>query len=120
MALSAVCAGIRRDGGRCTASATPGREWCFNHDPAHAGERKRNASRAGRSRGSSEITELKKQLSDLAEDVLEGRTDRGDAAVVSQILNTYIRAVSVELKVKETQQLAAKLDELEARLEEQR
>jgi hypothetical protein len=46
--------GIKRDGGRCTASVQPGSQWCWNHDPAHEAVRKRNASRAGKSRPSPE------------------------------------------------------------------
>lgn len=47
----ARCQGIKRDGGRCTLSVPPGVQWCFNHDPALAPERRRNASRAGKSAG---------------------------------------------------------------------
>lgn len=36
-----------------------------------------------------EIRDLKKQLQELAQDVLEGRVDRGNAVVVNQILTTH-------------------------------
>jgi len=45
--------------------------------------------------------------------VLEGKTEKGVAAVVSQVLNVYLRAVSVELKVKEVTELESRLEELE-------
>jgi hypothetical protein len=45
--------------------------------------------------------------------------DRGDAAVVGQLYNTLIRAVSVELKVREVTELEERLEELEASLERQ-
>jgi hypothetical protein len=45
--------------------------------------------------------------------------DRGDAAVVGQILNTYIRAVGVELKVREQTEIIERMDELESMLERQ-
>jgi hypothetical protein len=49
----------------------------------------------------------------LADGVLEGTVDKGKAAVVSQILNTYIRAVSVDLKATEQLEIVARLEALE-------
>ncbi len=60
---------------------------------------------------------IKGRLSDLAEDVLAGEVDKGVAAVASQVLNVYLRAVSVELKVKEVTELEGRLEELERLLE---
>jgi hypothetical protein len=45
------CQGIKRDGSRCTQSVPAGVQWCFNHDPNRAEERRRNASRAGAPKG---------------------------------------------------------------------
>ncbi len=67
------------------------------------------ASRAGKAKPNREISEVKRRLSTLADDVLEGRQDKGVAAVASQVLNVYLQAVSVELKAREL--------ELEARIE---
>jgi hypothetical protein len=58
--------------------------------------------------------EHKGRLSDLADDVLEGRTDKGVAAVASQVLNVYLRAVLVELKVREVEDLEERISALEA------
>lgn len=51
--------------------------------------------------------------------MLAGETDRGDAAVAGQILGTYLRAVGVELKVKEQQDLIERLEQLEEALQRQ-
>jgi hypothetical protein len=67
------------------------------------------ASRAGKAKPNREISEVKRRLSTLADDVLAGEVDKGVAAVASQVLNVYLRAVSVELKAREL--------ELEARIE---
>ncbi len=115
----AQCAGITRDGERCKVGVGPGEQWCYNHDPARQDERRRNASRAGKSKSSRELQGIKARLSDLADDVLGGRVDRGDAAVVSQVLNVYLRAVSVELKVREQQDILERMEELESILERQ-
>jgi len=91
-----------------------GKDHCYSHDPARADERKRNASRGGRSKSAGgELPDLKKQLRDLAADVLEAKVDKGAAAVVNQILNTIIRAVEQERKNLETGELAERLESLE-------
>jgi hypothetical protein len=46
-----LCAAIKPDGVRCKARAMQGSQWCFNHHPAHSDERRRNASKGGRSGG---------------------------------------------------------------------
>ncbi len=109
----AQCAGIKRDGGRCRVGVGEGEQWCYNHDPARQDERKRNASRAGKSKTSGEIRNLKKQLEDLVDDVRGGRIERGDAVVVKQILNTRARLIELERKVKETEELEERLEALE-------
>ena len=70
------CAGLKRDGGQCTTIVKPPQTHCYQHDPARAGERKRDASKAARSpakgRSNSEIREVKAQLEDLYTALLEG------------------------------------------------
>ncbi len=112
----AVCAGIKRDGTRCTVGVSPGAQWCYNHDPARQAERRRNAARGGKARASGELAGIKQRLSDLADDVLEEKVDKGVAAVASQVLNVYLRAVSVELKAREQLELVERLEVLEETL----
>ena len=118
--MAVRCAGIKRDGGRCTTIVKPPQTYCYQHDPARAGERKRNASRAAKSKPSRELAGIKQRLSDLADDVLAGEVDRAVAAVASQVLNVYLRAVSVELKIREQQEITEGLEELETLLEQQK
>src|ERR687889_2830882 len=114
----ALCSGIRADGGRCGAQAMRNSAYCIGHDPGQAEARRRRASkggkRGGRGRPQAELSDIKRRLSELADDVLEGRQDKGVAAVASQVLNVYLRAVSVELKVREQQELIERLEALEA------
>ena len=110
------CAGIKRDGGRCAAIVDG--SFCYQHDPARAEERRRNASRAGKSRPSRELVGIKQRLSDLADDVLEGSVDKGVAAAASQVLNVYLRAISVELKAREQMELTERLEALEEGLQD--
>jgi hypothetical protein len=86
---------------------------CYAHDPERADERRRNASRGGRAKGNGELADLKEQLKDLAGDVLAAKVDRGSAAVVNQILNTVIRAIEQERKMRELEEMAQRLEALE-------
>jgi hypothetical protein len=78
------------------------------------------ASRAGKSKPSRELFDIKRRLSDLADDVLEGRQDKAVAAVASQVLNVLLRAISVETKQKEQLELVGRLEALEEGLEQTR
>jgi hypothetical protein len=117
----AKCSAIKADNGRCKVEAMPGAEWCWNHHPDYAEARRRRASRGGkrggRGRPQAELANIKDRLQELAEDVLEEKVDKGVAAVASQVLNVYLRAVSVELKVKEVGELEDRLGALEEALE---
>ena len=116
------CAGIRADGGRCKAEAMPEAEWCWNHHPDYEQARRRRASkggkRGGRGRPQAELSDIKRRLSDLADDVLEGRQDKAVAAVGAQVLNVLLRAISVETKLKEQLELIGRLENLEEGLEQ--
>src|SRR5918992_458588 len=107
------CSGIKRDGGRCTVVVGPGQTHCYQHDPRRAEDRRRNASKGGRSKGNSKLTKLDRQLEDLAANCLEGKVERGVAAVVNQIINTRVRLLEVERKIKEQEELEERLAALE-------
>jgi hypothetical protein len=120
----ARCGAIKPNGERCKGRAIEGSEWCWNHNPDHADERRRHGAkggkRGGRGRPQAELANIKERLSELADDVLEEKVDRGVGAVVSQILNVYVRAVSVELKVREQTEIIERLEALEEGLEQNR
>jgi hypothetical protein len=113
------CSGTKRDSGRCTAIVSGSQTYCYQHDPARQAERKRNASKAARSKPSRELQDIKRRLSELADDVLEERVERGIGAVASQVLNVYLRAVSVVLKAREQEEFEQRLEELEQALKQQ-
>ena len=111
--MSVVCRASKRNGSPCTAPASGGNGYCWAHDPANAERRRRIASRGGRGKGGGELLDLKRQLKDLAADVLDGKVERGDAAVVNQIWGTLVRAIEQERKIRETGELAERLEALE-------
>src|ERR687890_2902524 len=95
------CAGEKEDGSPCERIVRASQSYCYSHDPRRAEERRRNASRGGRSKANAEIAELKAQLKKLAADVLSGKVERGAATAVNQIINSQARLL--ERKIKETE-----------------
>jgi hypothetical protein len=120
----AICSGIRADGGRCGAQAIRSSEYCVNHHPDYEDARRRRNSkggrRGGRGRPRLELADINRRLSDLADDVLAGEVEKGVAAVASQVLNVYLRAVSVEMKAREQEELEARLEEVEELLRQRK
>jgi len=117
------CSAIKTNGERCKGIAATGSDFCPAHDPARADARTKAASKAAKSRLASstmmvDIPTIKSKLKDLYDAVLEGRVDRSAAAVANQIANTQLRAVEVERRVREQDELEIRLDELEGLLEE--
>jgi hypothetical protein len=111
--LRAVCAGTKRDGSRCTATVEAPQTYCWWHDPANADERRRAASKAGKSRPNRELAGIKAQLRDLTRDVLVGDLETGRAAVANQLINTRLRAIEQERKNRESEDLEARIEALE-------
>ena len=111
--MSPICAGIKRNGGRCTQSVKRGEHYCHHHDPALAGERRRNAAKAGRSKPSSDIRDVKTQLQELTDRVLSGVVERADAAVCGQLLNVKLRALEQERRWREIEELEERLEAVE-------
>lgn len=111
--MTGVCAAITKSGTRCKVLVSTSREYCFQHDPATAEQRRRNAAKGGKAKASRELVAVKNQLQNLADGVLEGELDKAVAAVVSQILNVKLRAIEVERRIKETEELEERLEALE-------
>jgi hypothetical protein len=117
-----VCAAIKQDGARCKARAMKGSEWCFNHHPDYSQERKRHVSKGGRrggrgrpaGSGAEGLKDIKELLKSLTDDVLSGDVERATAIAANQLLNTSLRAIELERKIREQEELEERLEALEA------
>lgn len=109
----ARCRGEKQDGTPCERIVPASQDYCYSHDPARAEERRRNATRAGKSRPNREVAEIKAQLAEMVEEVLSGTVPTAPYAVANQLINTRLRAIELERKVKETEELEARIEELE-------
>jgi len=113
----ARCRGEKPDRTPCERIVPASQEYCYSHDPARKEERRRNASKAARSKPSADLREIKTLLKDLTDRVL-GKEDTealgtGPASVANQLINTRLRAVELERKAREVDELEARLEALE-------
>jgi len=114
------CAHTYADSSQCRRIVSAEQEYCYSHDPLRASERRRNAARGGKAKAGGEVGRVKARLQTLADMVAEGQMDRADAAVISQIWGTYLRAISTEMKQREQLELVQRLEALEEGLEQTR
>jgi hypothetical protein len=118
------CSGITRAGTACKGTPIDGSQWCYVHHPDHAEERRRHGSkggkRGGRGRPVAELGALREENADIRRRLLEGELPPNVAAVAVQSVNTDIRAVGATLKAREQEEIAARLEELEALLEQRK
>jgi len=112
------CTAITKGGERCKLDATNG-SYCWSHAPETAEARRRRGRRGGKARGTGEISEVKREIKTVVADVLEGRVERGVGAVVFQGYNTLLKAVEVERKQRELEEISARLEALEEAQEPQ-
>jgi hypothetical protein len=113
------CSGITKSGTACKGIPIESSPYCFMHHPDHVEERRRYGSkggkRGGRGRPAVEISAIKALLSDLTDQVLEGSLPTSAVAVANQLLNTHLRAIEVERRIKETEELESRIEALEAK-----
>ncbi len=116
------CSGITQAGTACKGIPIDGSSYCYVHHPDHTEERRRHGKkggkRGGRGRPQVELADLKTLLADLTAQVLAGDLDTGRAAVANQLINTRLRAIEVERKLRETEDHEERLERLERAAEQ--
>jgi hypothetical protein len=110
--LHRQCSAITRAGTRCQRSAEGQNGLCFAHDPKNAERRRRTASRGGRGKANREVATLKEEIKGVIADVKAGELDRNDAAVMIQGYRALKDFIALERQVRETDELAAEIEDL--------
>src|SRR5215203_3722604 len=108
------CAAIKPNGERCRLDAQEKQDTCWAHSPENSEKRRKRASRGGRAKANRELPTIKALLEDLTEQVLSGELETGRAAVANQLINTRLRAIEVERKIREAEEIEERLSALEA------
>jgi hypothetical protein len=111
--LADQCTAVKRNGEPCTLPANGPQGLCWAHDPANAEKRRRGASRGGRAKANRELPTIKALLEDLTDQVLAGDLETSKAAVANQLINTRLRAIEVERKIREAEEIEERLAALE-------
>src|SRR5215216_2149864 len=109
----ARCAAIKANGERCRLDATGKQGLCWAHSPENSEKRRKRASRGGRAKANRELPAIKALLEDLTEQVLSGELPTGPAAVANQLINTRLRAIEVERKIREAEEIEERITALE-------
>jgi Family of unknown function (DUF5763) len=110
--LTSRCRATKRDGTDCTLPAKGPDGYCWAHSPQHAEERRRAASKAGRSRPSVEVRTIKEEIKTVISDVKAGELDRNDAAVMIQGYRALKDFIALERGIRVEDELAAELEEI--------
>ena len=120
----AKCSGITQAGTACKGIPIEGSQWCYAHHPDRVEERRRHGSKGGKRGGrgrpspaTGELVRLQERFEELADSVLWGEVDRGDGAVAAQLLNGARSCVLGLLKAREQEELYARVEEVERRLQ---
>ncbi len=113
------CEALKGDGTRCQARAMDGYQWCYSHRPDLADERKRNASRGGRTggrgrSGGDEVAQAKKEIRGVLGGILKAKIPTGTGSVLFMGFNVLLRAIEVERKIREQDDILERLEALEA------
>ena len=109
----ARCAGVKPDGTPCASIVKESQTYCYAHDPARSEQRRRAASKAGKTKTGGELAEVKAELKRISEGVLDGHIPTSRGSVAAQLLGVYLRAVEQERKQRELEEVEARLAELE-------
>ena len=107
------CQASKRDGTPCTLPARSDNGTCWAHDPANAEKRRKVASRAGKTKPGGELAVVKRQLREIADDVISGKLETSKGSVAAQVLGVYLRAVEQERRQRELEELEERLEAVE-------
>jgi hypothetical protein len=114
--LNRQCPSLKRNGERCSGSVPEGKYHCWFHDPANSDKRRRAASRGGKGNRSKVSKDLHRLLEDLTQRVVDGDLEPYPASVAGQLVGVRLRLLEYERRVRETDALELRLEELEAAL----
>ncbi len=117
--MTRQCSGTKRDGSQCTATVNPPQQRCWWHDAANAEKRKAAASKGGKAKAAKITKDLHALLDSLTERVISGELETSRGAVANQLIATRLRLLEYERRLKETEELETRVEELEAEAREE-
>ena len=109
------CSATKPNGQRCKRTADGPEGYCWAHDPEHAQERHRSASKAATAKADREIREVKAEIRDLIHLVREGGFEPAAANTANRLYQTLLQYIVVERGIHREDDLAQRIRELSAK-----
>jgi len=114
------CQGIRSDGQRCERVVGASQQFCYSHDASRREDRRASASKAAKSKLSSEIVAIREEIREIMDAVREKKLTRGDGAILLQGTGMLLKTVSEARKQSEYDEIRGEMAELRQLFEAQR
>jgi hypothetical protein len=118
------CAAIKANGERCRLDARPGSDYCYNHSPEFAEQRRRHGrkggKRGGRGRPLGEVQTVKAELKRIIDAIEKGAIDTRVGNAMFNGWNLVLRSLESERAWIETTELQQQVDELWQEREQER
>jgi hypothetical protein len=111
------CAAITRAGVRCNARAMNGSEHCNMHDPARADERRRRSVKGGKTTAEHRARKDEEAARQAVSEVRAGLLEPDVARAMFTGLRTVAVLIELQRKLKETDELEARIEAIERRQE---
>lgn len=111
--MTTLCSATKANGEPCTLPANGQQGVCWAHDKRNAAQRRRTASRGGRSKANTPVKDLQRQLDEIIARVLDGTLVPYRGSVAAQLIGAKIRLIELDRKLKEQEQIEARLERLE-------
>ena len=106
------CSATKPNGERCKRTADGAEGYCWAHDPEHAQERRRNASKAATAKADKEIRQTKAEIRELVRLVREEDFDVSKANTINRLYQTLLQYIIVERGIYREEDLAVRIKEL--------
>ena len=106
------CAGTKRDGSTCTATVEPPHVYCWWHNPQHSEQRRKAASRGGKSKANREVANLKAELKELIAKVEDGTLEPPRGNTMLRGYGVLIDLIKLERGIFVEDDLARRIEEL--------
>lgn len=110
--MSRQCPTLKGNGDRCTGRVPEGKHFCWWHDPANSDKRRRIASKGGKGNRAKLSKDLHARLDELIEGVVGGELEPYPASVAGQLIKVKISLMEMERKIRETEELETRVEEL--------
>jgi len=106
------CQAKKADGSRCERVIGAEQRYCYSHDKSRAAERKANASKAAKSKLSSEIVAIRVEIRQIMEDIRSRKLTRGDGAVLLQGTGMLLKTVKEAREQTSFDEIRGEMEEL--------